>query len=952
MSTLVGGYVVHGLLRRRAGVPLRGVRPLSPLVGRTQELALLHERLALAASGQGQVVGIAGEPGMGKSRLLAEFAHSLGGQPVTYCEGHCLAYGNATPYGPVRDLLRQLWGLPDTVAPDTLIATIPQRLHTAGIVAEGGALLLLQFLDVTVDTASLATLSPQERRAQTFALLRQIVLHASQQQPLVLAVENLHWSDPTSDEWLAAVAARVGGMAMLLLATYRPGYRLPWLTHSWAMQVTLPLLTPPDSLTVVQAVPQATQLSAHQHQAIVAQAGGNPFFLEELTWATVANGDHTHTLPLPDTIEAVLAARIDRLPPEEKRLLQTAAVIGTEVPLPLLQAIADVPETALHRRLEHLQAAEFLYETRLFPTPEYTFKHALTHEVVYNSLLLERRRGLHARIVEAFEALVPERVAEQVDRLAHHALRGEVWGKAVTYLRQAGDRAMMRSAFREAMACWEQALTALPHLDEQQDTRVQAIDLCLALENALLMLGNPGGRRIAYLREAETLAEALGDQRRLGQICDAMSHHCYRLGDHDNAIAYAQRTLTVASGDAFLQARAYSHLGTYYCSLGDYRRAIDVLRQSIAILEGELRYARTGTNVPSVRTRCWLASCLAELGEFAEGDGLCHRSRPDCRGGGVPQQWHLSAVEAWPACLVPGRPPARHSHARTCPGAMPCCGYPAFLVCDHSQPGPGLCVVPAGRRGPATARTGDGVGGHRDDTIYNDQSGRGIPPGRPPGGGAYPCRAPPGACPGAPGTGASGVCPVAPRRDRATARSLAGRAGHSPLPAGSGPGQRTWHAPTPGPLSSGPWHPVHHHRPAGAGPRRPNHRHRVLPRHGHDLLATAGRSDARASRVRGTEGLALPHLAMRAEASGQGGQAEAALGGLLAPLYGWCTEGFDRVDLQAARVLLQALEGEPALLSPPRHAFYCRCTLGGFFSMASHNSSTVFPAKSCSFNCT
>ena len=188
-------------------------------------------------------------------------------------------------------------------------------------------------------------------------------------------------------------------------------------------------------------------------------------------------------------MQAVLAARIDRLPPEEKRLLQTAAVIGTEVPLPLLQAIAELLEAALHRGLAHLQAAEFLYETRLFPDHEYTFKHALTHEVAYGSLLQERRRGLHARLVEALEALAPERVAEQVERLAHHALRGEVWDKAVTYCQQAGARAHDRAAFGEAVAAFDQALQALAHLPEDGDTRVLAIELRLALGGALRRTG-------------------------------------------------------------------------------------------------------------------------------------------------------------------------------------------------------------------------------------------------------------------------------------------------------------------------------------------------------------------------------------------------------------------------------------------------------------------------------
>ena len=262
---------------------------------------------------------------------------------------------------------------------------------------------------------------------------------------------------------------------------------------------------------------------------LIARTEGNPFFLEESVRTLVETGvlvgepgayrlaRPLDGLQVPATVQAVLAARIDRLPPEEKRLLQTAAVIGTDVPFALLRAIADLPEEALHRGLAHLQAAEFLYETRLFPEPEYTFKHALTHEVAYGSLLLERRRGLHARLVEALEALAPERGAEQVERLAHHALRGEVWDKAVTYCQQAGARAHDRAAFREAVAAFEQALQALAHLPEDGDTRVLAIELRLALGGALHALGEYG-RCLALLGEAEALARALDDRARLGRV--------------------------------------------------------------------------------------------------------------------------------------------------------------------------------------------------------------------------------------------------------------------------------------------------------------------------------------------------------------------------------------------------------------------------------------------------
>ena len=377
--------------------------------------------------------------------------------------------------------------------------------------SEDEALVLLQLLDVPVDLAPLAALDPPMRKARTFAVLWHVIRQASQRQPLMLAVENLHWIDPTSEAWLASLVERLGDMPVLLLVTYRPGYQPPWLRHSAATQMALPRLSPRDSLVVLQSVPQAAQLPAPVQEAIVAKAAGNPFFVEELTWAAVEHGDHAGTLPLPDTIEAVLAARIDRLPPEDKRLLQTAAVIGTEVPVPLLQRLAGLPEDVLQRGLAHLQGREFLYETHLFPEHVYTFKHALTREVAYGSLLHERRRALHRQIVEALEALYPDRLGESAERLAQHALRGEVWEKAVPYCRQAGEKARHRGALREAATSFEQALDALGHLPEHPDTGELAIELHHRL-GAMLSLVGEHARSLALLGEAEARARQLDDR--------------------------------------------------------------------------------------------------------------------------------------------------------------------------------------------------------------------------------------------------------------------------------------------------------------------------------------------------------------------------------------------------------------------------------------------------------
>jgi tetratricopeptide (TPR) repeat protein len=329
------------------------------------------------------------------------------------------------------------------------------------------------------------------------------------------------------------------------------------------------------------------------------------------------------TLQVPATVQAVLTARIDRLPPEEKRLLQTAAVIGTEVPLALLQAMAEGTAEALRVGLAHLQAAEFLYETRLFPDLAYTFKHTLTQEVAYGSLLHQRQRVLHARIVEAMEAL-GDRVVEQLERLAHHALRGGVWDKALVYCRQAGEKAMERSANREAVGYFEQALSTLPHLPEQRHLIEQAIDLRLALRLALRPLGD-FGRILMCLREAEALAESLADHLRLGQVCLFLSVHFFLRGAYDQSLTVAQRALTLATagGDAVLHELASSRLGLAYQAQGDYRRAIDCLGQTVMFFDGVRRHDRFGHPIlPAVLSRAALAICHAELGMFAAGRDL------------------------------------------------------------------------------------------------------------------------------------------------------------------------------------------------------------------------------------------------------------------------------------------------------------------------------------------
>jgi tetratricopeptide (TPR) repeat protein len=495
---------------------------------------------------------------------------------------------------------------------------------------------LLALLDVLPEDSPFLQLDPPQRRQRTLAALKRVLLRESQVQPLLLVFEDLHWIDTETQALLDSLVEGVPTARLLLLVNYRPEYQHGWGSKTYYTQLRLDPLPPASADALLQALLGDDPSLAPLKELLIARTEGNPFFLEESVRTLVETGvlvgepcayrlgQALPTIQVPATIQAVLAARIDRLPPEEKRLLQTAAVIGTEVPLPLLHALAEAPEEALHRGLAHLQATEFLYETRLFPEREFTFKHALTHEVAYGSLLQERRRALHARIVEAIEALAGDRVAEQVERLAHHALRGEVWDKALPYCREAGQKTLARSAYREAVWYFEQALSALLHLPETRDTQEQAIDLRFALRHALMPSGDLE-RILACLYEAESLAEALDDPRRLGQVSLFLSRHFQLVGPYNQAIAAAQRGLALAttSGDIVLSAQANSFLGTVYHVQGDYRRAIDYHRQSMAALDGVPRRERVGGYLLlSVADRAALARCHAELGMFAEGTTL------------------------------------------------------------------------------------------------------------------------------------------------------------------------------------------------------------------------------------------------------------------------------------------------------------------------------------------
>jgi tetratricopeptide (TPR) repeat protein len=627
---LVGASTVQ---RRLQAAMARG---LTRFVGRETEIDALAQALTQANAGHGQVVAVVGEAGVGKSRLLYEFVHSHRTQGWRVLEAASVSYGKATPYFPIVDLLKRYVHVEDGDEPRTVRAKVTGTLLTLDEALQENIPALLALLEALPSDSPFLTLDPPRRRQRTLDALKRVLLRESQVQPLLLVFEDLHWIDAETQALLDSLIESLPTARLLLLVNYRPEYQHLWGHKSCYTLLRLDPLPPTSAEALLHDLLGDDVGARHVIPLLIARTEGNPFFLEETVRTLVETGmlvgspgayllvKSVDSLQVPATVQAVLAARVDRLLSEDKRLLQTAAVIGTVVPFSLLQAIAELPEAALHRGLAHLQTAEFLYETRLFPEHEYTFKHALTHEVAYSTLLQERRRLLHGRITEALEALASDRLPEQVERLAHHALRGEVWDKALAYCRQAGEKAMARSAHREAVESFEQALRALQHLPEQRDTHAQAIDLRLTLRSALLPSAN-SGRILMYLLEAESLAVAIDDHRRLGHISGFLSVHFRNIGAYDEAITSAQRALALgtASGDEVVQALANLYLGAAYWAEGDYRQAIACLNQTLASLHGTQRRERLGqATLPSVQSLAFLAACHAELGLFAEGSAL------------------------------------------------------------------------------------------------------------------------------------------------------------------------------------------------------------------------------------------------------------------------------------------------------------------------------------------
>jgi class 3 adenylate cyclase/tetratricopeptide (TPR) repeat protein len=632
-------YRLIGVSHRRAGLRESAPARMAAFVDRESELAILNNFMRQVESGRGQVVGVVGEPGIGKSRLVAEFRRQLDEGRATWVEGRCLSYGTQIPYLLVLDLLRSNWGIGEADTPDAITDKVRSGLHAVGMDPDQDGAVLLHLLEIKDVDGSPALSNPERVKEKAFEILRQLSIKVSLRRPLVLMLDDLHWVDKVSEEFLGVLAENVRDARILLLATYRPGYRPPWIDKSYAGQTPLQPLSRDDSIHMVRSMVRVERLVELVTEEIVAKADGNPFFLEQLALHAGEARDLRSDLMVPNTIHDVVMARIDRLPEETKQLLQTASVIGREFSLRLLRAVWQ-GTGSLESQLRELSRLEFVYERAETEGTIYVFRHVLTQETAYGSLLDRHRRAYHGAVGQTLEELYPSRTDEVAELLAFHFGRSDEAEKSVDYAILAAEKSQRRWANSQALAYFNEALHRLDLLPDSKANRLRRIDAVLKQAEVKFALGQHA-EHIQALDQIRSLVGQSDDPRRRA------AWHYWRGflnsltgGRTDIAIDDCNEAarLAAAAGLDEIKAFAESCLAQIYLFTGRLHEAIEVGERALNTFEelGNLWWA--------CRTIWHLNPAAMALGEWDISFDYCRRA---LKYGEVLEDLRIKVVGTW-----------------------------------------------------------------------------------------------------------------------------------------------------------------------------------------------------------------------------------------------------------------------------------------------------------------
>ena len=621
---------------RRTRFDVSAERGLTPFVGRKRELELMIDGFERCKTGKGQALSIVSEAGVGKSRLLYEFRKAIANENITFLEGKCLSYSSGIAYHPIIDLLKSNFNIINDDKDTEIKEKVKRELKILAIKEKLTLPYLLDLLSVKDSGIDKTIISPEEIKARILESLKQIVVKASEVRTLIIAIEDLHWIDRSSEESLKKLLKSISGARVFLIFTYRPDFVHTWGHRSYHSQVNLNRLSNRDTLTTVTHLLGTEKMDGDLEELILEKTEGVPFFIEEFIKSLKDleiierkdKGYHLvkdfQNISIPATIQDVIMARVDSLPEGAKRLLQIGSVVGRESNHELIRRVTDFPEEELLSYLSSLKDSELIFERGVYPNSTYIFKHALTQEVSYNSLLIKSRKEIHGKIAIAIEDLYRERLEEYFEILAHHCIQGENWQRAYRYNREAGLKALSSSDFERAQTYFEFSLDALNKLPSSKERIEQEIDLRFNMRVALFPLGRheEWGNWVFGI---ESLANDINDDVSLANVYHLLSTLRWIQGEHKKAIEIGGKALDLAKkvNHFSYQVATMFHIGAYHFTVGDYLKSLEILQKVHERLTGDLAFELHGiAGFPSVLSRCFHILCNAEIGNFEKAEEI------------------------------------------------------------------------------------------------------------------------------------------------------------------------------------------------------------------------------------------------------------------------------------------------------------------------------------------
>jgi predicted ATPase len=613
---------------------------LTRFVGRRNSMAALMEPYEKVQSGSGQVVGVVGEAGVGKTRLIREFRNRLTPGTHTYLQGQCIHYGDSIIYLPILDIIKSYFEIEEGDREFIIRQKIKEKVFGLGEKLEHTIPSFQELLSLKADDEEYSKLEPQEKRERTFEAIRDLLIRESQNNVLILVIEDLHWIDRTSEEFLEYLIEWIANAQVMLVLLYRTEYHHQWGSKTYYSKIGLDQLGTESSVELVKAMLEGGEVVPELKELILNRSAGNPLFMEEFTQALLENGsiekkDNQYVLrqevseiEVPDTIQGIIASRMDRLEDNLKRTMQVASVIGRDFAFRILQTITGLREE-LKSYLLNLQGLEFIYEKQLFPELEYIFKHALTQEVAYNSLLQNRRKEIHENIGKAIEQLYAERLEEFYEILAYHYSKSDDLERAYRYLKLAGEKATRNHATWEAFRFCKGALNIFNQLPDTEENKIEKLEVLRLLAIPISLLGFPEDS-LEILQEGERLSKELGNNRILAKFYSGLGMYYSHKGDHFEAMKYTENGFEEARKiqDIEVMTSLAFELCTSYFGSGDFYKISNVARSVLGLIEKKaIEYESFGRLVsthPVLYAYC--GNSLGQLGEFKEGRTFCEKS--------------------------------------------------------------------------------------------------------------------------------------------------------------------------------------------------------------------------------------------------------------------------------------------------------------------------------------